>query len=273
MSRLCLITALPAESRPLLDSLKLRQAREKYLRLYESERYLLLETGVGKLRSAAATAALLQCRQDVSTIVNIGIAGGDFAYGQMVVAHQVSDQASGAQWYPHLPATKEFREATSASVCTLDATCTQYRSGVMFDMEAAGIFSASSAYLSTSQVHSIKVISDNPDNAIQGINKAVVTSLLQGALCQITPMLKALECLPGSQAGQTNLKLEKHIEQFCASIHHTINDERQLLSLLQRHLNLTGHLPDVPAGARSAKDIRQLLCAELDLLPFDYGER
>ena len=272
MSRLCLITALPAESRPLLDALKLRQAREKYLRLYESERYLLLETGVGKLRSAAATAALLQCRPDVSTIVNVGIAGGALAYGKTVIAHHVSDNASGAQWYPHLPATTPFRKAASASVCTLDAPCTQYRSGVVFDMEAAGIFSAASNYLSTSQVHSIKVISDNADNELQAINKTVVTTLLQEALCQITPILKVLEEQPGIQAGQPELTVNAHVEHICTSIHHTINDEQQLKALLQRHLNIGGQLPDIPASAHTAKDIRQVLSAELALLPFNYGQ-
>ena len=272
MSRLCLITALPVESRPLLDALKLRQAGEKYLRLYESERYLLLETGVGKLRAAAATAALLQCRQDVSTIVNVGIAGGGLAYGQTVIAHHVRDAASGAQWYPHLPAATPFREAASASVSTLDAPCTQYSNGVMFDMEAAGIFSAASTYLSTSQVHSIKVISDNSENAIQGINKTVVTTLLQEALCQIIPLLKVLEEQPDKQAAQPDARLEQYIQQTCSSIHHTTNDEQQLRTLLQRQLNMTGQLPEIPASARTAKEVRLVLCAELALLPFNYGQ-
>lgn len=272
MSRLCLITALPAESRPLLDSLKLRKARERHLRLYESERYLLLETGLGKLRSAAATAALLQCRPDVGSIVNIGIAGGRFAYGQTIIAHHVCDQASGAQWYPHLPSATVFREMASASITTLDTPSTQYRSNVLFDMEAAGIFSAASTYLSTSQIHSVKVISDNPEHDIQDVNKTVVNSLLHEAMHKITPLLNVLQEQPCMQAGQSGTRMDQYIEQTCAKVHHTINDEQQLRTRLQRHINLSGQLPDIPAGVRTAKDIRHALDTELATLPFNYGE-
>lgn len=272
MSRLCLITALPAESRPLLDTLKLRQAREKHLRLYESERYLLLETGLGKLRSAATTAALLQCRQDIGSVVNIGIAGGRFAYGQSVIAHHVCDEASGAQWYPHLPCAAVFREMASASINTLDAPSTQYRNGVLFDMEAAGIFSAASTYLSTSQIHSVKVVSDNPENGVQAINKAVVNTLLQEAMHKIIPLLDVLEEQPGMQSAQPGTELGQLVEQTCARVHHTINDEIQLRTLLQQHVNLSGHLPAIPTSALTAKDIRNTLGTELSTLPFNYDE-
>jgi len=271
MSRLCLITALPAETRPLLDRLKLRQAREKHLRLYESERYLLLETGLGKLRSAAATAALLQSRQDIGCVINIGIAGGCFAYGQLIAAHQVSDAASGAQWYPHLPSTSVFREMPSASVSTVDKPCANYQRGILFDMEAAGIFSAASTYLSTSQIHSIKLISDNPENAIQGINKSQINALLQDAMYNITQVLEALHehaCIQGPLHDST---LETFIEEICSSVHHTINDEQQLRALLQRHLNLSDQLPTLPSDARNAKEIRQTLNNKLTALPFNYG--
>jgi len=271
MSRLCLITALPAETRPLLDSLKLRQAREKHLRLYESERYLLLETGLGKLRAAAATAALLQSRQDIGCAINIGIAGGCFAYGQLVAAHHVRDASSGAQWYPHLPSASVLREMSSASVTTVDKPCENYRSGILFDMEAAGVFSAASTYLSTNQIHSIKVISDNPENAIQGINKSQVNTLLQNAMYNITQVLEVLLEHTCMQAQQRDSTLEKFIKEICSIVHHTINDEQQLRVLLQRHLNLSDHLPDLPSGARTAKELREKLNDKLTALPFKYG--
>ena len=192
MSRICLITALAAETRPLLDALHCRQHSARHLRLYQSDDYLVLETGLGKLNAAAATGAVLQLCPDIRAVVNIGIAGGLFNLGETLVASRVKDEASGAQWYPHLPHARAFRNTHSAALCTVDAPSTDYREGILFDMEAAGIFAAATRYLSTGQIHSIKVVSDNPDNPLHSINKHTVSQIICDALPAIMPLLNAL---------------------------------------------------------------------------------
>ena len=250
MSRICLITALAAETRPMLDALPFRQITARGLRLYSSDHFLLLETGLGKLNAAAATGAILQLYPDISVVVNIGIAGGLFSVGTTLVAHGVQDQASGAQWFPHLPDAATFRNTQTATIRTVDTPSTDYCEGVLFDMEAAGIFTASTRHLSTSQVHSIKVVSDNPENALQTIDKHTVNQLITDALPDITAMLDVLYeqyiAEPESAASKANLQdLDALISHVRNSMHHSVNDEQQLRRLVQQHQALTGRLPEL----------------------------
>ncbi|MFK7861717.1 MAG: hypothetical protein AB8B64_23075 [Granulosicoccus sp.] len=271
MSRLCIVTALPAETRPLLDVLKLRQSKARHLRLYDSDEYLLLETGMGKLNASAAVGAVLQAHPDISMMVNLGVAGGIFNYGEVLAAHHVLDQASGAQWFPHLPDNRAFRDIQTASVITVDAPDTHYRAGVLFDMEATGIFNAASRFLSTSQIQSIKVVSDNPDCDIQYINKDAVVALIRQALPNILSMLDVLQHLALSLNIQHTKAIDKLVASTVDGIRHSVNDEQLLRQLVQQHITISGELPRIDTQARSAKDIRKGLQASLAMKPFVYG--
>jgi len=272
MPRLCIVTALPAETRPLLDALKLRQLRTRHLRLYGAEQYLLLETGPGKLNAAASTGAIMQAHPDIGCIVNIGIAGGHFNYGQAVAAHHVRDAASGAQWYPHLPDSKEFRTVRSASISTLDVPDTCYRDGVLFDMEAAGIFHAASRYLSTSLMQSIKVVSDNAEHGLGEISKNSVIELITLALPDILPMLEGFMQLSSTMHQQHAEAIDALLDNTLDRVRHTVNDEQILRHLLNRHVALTGSLPDIDSRFESAKAIRHALRTRLATQPLIYGD-
>lgn len=273
MPRLCIVTALPAESRALLDALKLRQVKTRHLRLYSNDEYLLLETGLGKLSAAAGVGAVLQAQSDISGMVNIGIAGGNFDYGTVLAAHHVQDQASGAQWFPHMPENKAFRAVLTAKISTLDAPGKQYQQGILFDMEAAGIFTAASRYLSTSQIHCIKVVSDNPENSIEHITRNSVASLIDQALPTILPMLDIVYEQGLTMGNQHADTVAEFITQTIQGTHHSVNDEQLLGQLVQRHITLTGQLPVIDSQINTAKSMRQTLQNTLDALPFIYGDR
>ena len=103
MSAICIITALPAESRVFIDAFNLKPILDHGWRLYGEEKYLLLQTGIGKLKAAAAVSALLHSRKDITTLINAGIAGGHLPVGKAVIANRVTDSGTGASWYPHMP--------------------------------------------------------------------------------------------------------------------------------------------------------------------------
>ena len=273
MSRLCLITALSAETRPLLDALKLRQMQAGHLRVYGADSILLLETGPGKLNAAACTAAMLQHYPEVSAVMNIGIAGGRFDYAQAVLAHHIKDQSSGAQWYPHIPGSPVFRAVPSASICTVDVPETNYAHGMLYDMEAAGIFIASARCLSTSQIHSVKVVSDNPEYGLEHINKQTVNSLIHEAIPTIKPLIAVmLERCANQEQHQANL-VESYVESVCKSIKHSVNDKQLLRRLVQQHVGRTGELPNVHDMTVSAKTLRHILRKSLDLQAIVYGDQ
>ncbi|MFK8079780.1 MAG: hypothetical protein AB8B97_05810 [Granulosicoccus sp.] len=271
MSRLCIVTALPAETRPLLDALTLRQSKARHLRLYGSPDYLLLETGVGKLNAAAAVGAVLQAHPEIDMVANLGIAGGLFDYADVRVAHHVKDNASGAQWFPHLPHDKAFRDVATASVSTRDTPDTQYCEGVLFDMEAAGVFNAACRYLSTSQVHSIKVVSDNPECDITSVTSKSVITLVEQALPAILPLLEALQTLDLTTGHEQKIRIEAFINQITHTTHHSVNDKQLLTQLVQQHVAISNELPSIDNPTGSAKDIRRTLKRSLSLLSFVYG--
>ena len=189
MTTICIITALSAEARPFIDIFKLRHLETRGLRLFGNDHCLLLQTGVGKLKAAAATAALLHSRPEIGAIINTGIAGGADAKGTAILGHHILDTASGAQWFPHLPPRRVTAPLTSAMVHTVDVPCTNYREGVLFDMEAAAVFSAASSYLSTDAMHCIKVVSDNEKHAANSIQTSHVVELMQNTTTAVSNLI------------------------------------------------------------------------------------
>lgn len=272
MPRVCIITALPAETRPLLDALKLHQLNTPHLRVYGSDQYLLLESGMGKLNAAATTGALLSRFPDINAVLNIGIAGGCFDYASVVVANCVRDKATGTQWFPHLPAHASFRTTHSACVETVDAPARDYQQSIAFDMEAAGIFTAASRYLSTSQIHCVKVISDNPQHTIDNITKESVIQLVQQSLPVILPMLDALTQQTAMYCDKAVTEAEAIVQQTLDATRHSVNDEHQLRQLVLQYSALTGKPPTLTVNGGSAAKIRRELQASINAQAFIYSE-
>ena len=270
MSLVCIITALPAESRVFIDALKLRHVQLRGLRLYASEHYLLLQTGIGKLNAASATAALLQTRPDVTAVINAGIAGGKAELGSVHLAHHVQDAASGRQWYPHLPPRRTVGHMPGSSIHTVDKPDSAYTDGVLFDMEAAGIFSAASTYLSTEAVHAVKVISDNPEQGLDTITPELATQLMQASL----PAIHQLSDWHRTawQHGNDDSAIEQCNQDILAAVRHSVSDAHQLRRLLQQYQTLTGKTPEpqqlLPLA--SARKIRIHLQNAVQAAPLRY---
>lgn len=270
MSPVCIITALPAESRVFIDALKLRHMPLRGLRLYAAEPYLLLQTGLGKLNAAAATAALLTTRPDVTAVINAGIAGGTASQGSVHLAHHVLDVATGRQWYPHLPPQRTVAQLSTHSIHSVDKPARDYTDGVLFDMEAAGIFTAASNYLSTDAIHAVKVVSDNPDQELEAITPELVTQLMQACL----PVVQQLGDWHRTAVQQDadDSGLEQCNQDIVATVRHSVSDAHQLRRLLQQYHSLTGSMPDAPMlqQLNNARRIRETLQQAVQAAPLRY---
>ncbi|MGQ7845550.1 5'-methylthioadenosine/S-adenosylhomocysteine nucleosidase family protein [Granulosicoccus sp. 3-233] len=270
MSLVCIVTALPAESRVFIDALKLRHVALRGMRLYAGEHYLLLQTGIGKLNAAAATAALLQTRPDISAVINAGIAGSAAEVGSVHLAHHVLDVASGRQWYPHLPPQRHVAQLPTASVHSVDKPVSTYTSGVLFDMEAAGILTAACTYLSTDAVQAVKVVSDNAEQGLDAITPALATRLMQACL----PVVQQLSDWHRAslQPGAADSTLEQCHQDITAVVRHSVNDAHQLRRLLQQYQSLTGQTPDTAMLQQlsTARGIRNQLQDAVTAAPLHY---
>lgn len=185
----CLVTALSSEARPLIEHYSLSRQTLSGRPVYASEKCLLLQTGIGKLNAAAATAALLQALPDIDSIINIGIAGGTDPRSSVVLATAIADAGSGKRWYTQLPPEHCLPAALNRVVCTLDKPDSAYQDGTVFDMEAAGIFAAATQWLDSSRVHSLKVISDTPEQPFTRLDKNDIPGLVKQMIESIDALM------------------------------------------------------------------------------------
>ena len=173
---ICYVIALSAEARPLLDRWKFTQLESAPFPLYycEQHNYFLVVSGMGKVRSAAATSYLaskiipLPVKGTLSAIwINFGTCGHhNYPLGQGLLVHKIIDISNGNNYYP-------LRLPYSASA-TIECHATSQReyplqggsktNANIIDMESAGFFPTACLFSPNELVHLYKVVSDNADN-------------------------------------------------------------------------------------------------------------
>ncbi|MEE9336356.1 MAG: hypothetical protein V3U65_19885 [Granulosicoccaceae bacterium] len=262
----CIITALPAESRSFIEHFKLQGQDLNGLQLYTSDHCLLLQTGIGKLAAAGKVAAILQERPDITGIINVGIAGCDAPLGTQLVAGCVEDAGSGKRWFPHLPPLRALPDLKSVVLQTHDKPETHYQSGVAFDMEAAGVFSAARGRLDSSSVQSVKVVSDNQSSLVTAIDKAQVFNWMASCIPTVDTIIKYLQDPIVDQVRQ--------VDAFTASLaqqmHFTATQMHQLHRMTTQHLTLCSILPVLDSSDSTAKAMLQRLKSEIAAIPLSY---
>ncbi|MFT5045404.1 MAG: hypothetical protein ACI8UP_002375, partial [Porticoccaceae bacterium] len=155
---------------------------------------------------------------------------------------------------------------------TLDRPSDGYRSNTLFDMEAAGIMSAASSYLTTDAIQFIKVVSDTVDSPLESFKPSMVTTLMQATVPIVQSIANWLTDTRNAQSRSLSL-LELH-DNIVATIHHTSTEKHQLLRLLQQHCALTGAMPYAPPllkTANASQLLRSLRTTNADL-PLVYGD-
>ncbi len=188
-----LVVAIPCEAKPLQRHFGLRAVPNNGpFRVYESDEFRLIVSGVGKLAAAAAT-AYLQGRSGLQGDcgwLNIGTAGhAEQAVGSGMLAHRIRDAGSGCCWYP--PLLLETA-APTATVITVEQPETRYPGTAAYDMEAAGFAAAASRCATSELVHSYKVISDNHRQPVRQVTKGLVEELINAQLDRIEQLLQQL---------------------------------------------------------------------------------
>jgi nucleoside phosphorylase len=192
-SAIHLITALPAEAKPIVARLGLqRRQGECAFPVFEKGRISLLISGVGKLQAAAACGflhALKACPRQAIWL-NIGIAGhADKAIGSPLLASCVRDAASGQHWDRPL---NFAAPCDSETLETLDAADFDYQRGGAFDMEASGFCAVAERFSPAERVNCLKIVSDNRQQAGHGLNAAKVRLLISEQLDLIETLLARL---------------------------------------------------------------------------------
>jgi len=206
------VVALPAEARPLVDRFGMALASESPFPVYRGPEAWLAVSGHGKAAAAAATAYLHLASVGAlgRAWLNVGLGGhGQRTLGEGVVAHKISDAASGASWYPQIVIDSP---SPTVPVLTVERVEEEYSPPWIYESEAAGFFPTACRFSVAELVHCYKVVSDNPDATLsRRMSNASIEELIAGNLEDVEAFARGL----------AELALEvEHIEEMARRYPH-----------------------------------------------------
>jgi nucleoside phosphorylase len=172
------VCALRWEANPIIRYFGLKKDKESNKPdIYYNDDMVLVISGVGMVRSSAATAFLyskitnFRPIKEIQSFINIGTCGclqKDIPLGKCFLANKISNIYSKKDFYPDILIKHNFAEANlitySTPVFLPDNDISVEKA--LVDMEGAGFFESSSIFLPPHKIFCIKIVSDmaNPQS-------------------------------------------------------------------------------------------------------------
>jgi nucleoside phosphorylase len=264
-----LLVALGCEAAPLVETFGLSAKGGHPFRLWSGDGIRLVVSGMGKARAAAAVGWLhghVGGRPHEAWL-NAGIAGhGDAAFATLLLAHRVTDRASGRSWYPPLL----FEPPCPTCECvSVDRPENGYPEPTLYDMEASAFLEAARRFSPAEVVQVVKVVSDTPDHPADGLDRTAISTLVEAradGIAAVADRLRELtELLERRTAGD-----EDRVRAITARWHFSASREHRLRRVLRAwRLRSTGEPPAVDelADCRDAAELMARLEAGVEKLP------
>ena len=267
-----IVCALKPEARPLLDHFGLRAVPDAP-RIYQNAdaNISLTLSGIGKSAAAGAvtrTHAYFDADKSHAWL-NLGIAGqADLPLGQAVMVKKVTDAASGKTWFP----SRVFPVTIPAhDLVTLDEPGRDYEEE-LFDMECAGFFRAVSSVATLELAQAVKIISDNADQPMDGVNPDLASRLIKQNLPVIEEVAEQLLALSKLLQDLNGPNPDYHA--ITERQHFTVSQQHQLWAALRKWhaLQPGGKSPaERVVGKKTAAETLRYLRDELDKAPIRFG--
>lgn len=260
-----IICALKPESGPLQDHFDLQPLAGAASIYHNPEAHITLTlSGIGKPAAATAVARTRDhFKADRSHAwLNLGIAGhASLPLGQAVIIKKVTEAGSGRTWFP----SRVFTSSLPAyDLLTLDQPGEKYQEE-LFDMECAGFFQAAGECATLELVQALKIISDNDDHPMDGVNPDIVSRLMTQNLPVVDDIIQQLLALSKLQQRLHDPGPDYHT--LIRRRHFTVTQQHQLQSLLRRWRALhpgDKTLADRLSRKKSATEILRFMQDELD---------
>ena len=169
----CLITALKAESEPLIQHLGLQRDKSFPFPFFRNDDICLIATGVGKKNINNRISFIVDIfnKKDIS-FINIGIAGGNRSYskiGDIFLINKIIDQETSRVFYPDIIFKNDLNEASITTVPNV-VTDGNMKFDSLVDMESSEIFRVCSKYVSLHKIIILKIVSDHMDLKADQLN-------------------------------------------------------------------------------------------------------
>lgn len=248
-----LIVALKPEADPVISALGLKKIPAAFP-LYRSEEYSLVISGIGKCRSAAATAWLAAQQYDSneksvvedkrrshsSCWLNIGIAGHkDRSIGTNYLANTVRDAGNDKVWFPPLIKCT----TPTCALLTVDRPLHNYSPDRLYDMEASGFIETARMFSHSELVQCFKVVSDNSSHPFTEVNPDKTKKLISDSTETIIGVINNLQHLESIVCQHEQTCSFEFLQRWKFSK----SQEIQLERLLQRYSAIHFPLKEIPA--------------------------
>lgn len=266
------VVALSEEARPIIQQFRLKRLHSiNAFPVYGNDEVRLIVSGIGKLAAATATGYLagIDSAGKATAWLNVGVAGSkSLPVGQTVLAHQIIDAVSQQKFYP----TIYFdTDCVTAVVNTVSLPESEYLGDYLYDMEAAGFYSAALRFSSTELIHDLKIVSDNDSFHVDNVSKSDVVNLIEQNMKDITQLAEVL--LSGAALLDSMDSGKEVFATINEKFHFTVSQQAQLTTLLQNWFAITETSPLVNLDMDVIKNARMLLGElqkKIDELPLSY---
>jgi len=175
-----MMVALNCEAKPWIDFYKLKKISDSPFSLFSKEgvNVDIVITGIGTFNMATAVGWIGGRDDSIKRVwLNLGIAGHlNRKIGEVVRVHSLIDSNDLRKVY--LPLTARWPGELDA-LLSVNSPTDAYPDKAMIDMEGVAFYKAASLFNSTELVASVKVISDNQDNSVEGLNGAMITEIMR----------------------------------------------------------------------------------------------
>tara|TARA_B100001057_G_scaffold267585_1_gene267731 strand:+ start:2240 stop:3097 length:858 start_codon:yes stop_codon:yes gene_type:complete len=233
--KICWVTALEPEARPVIDLFDLRLLSNHLnfpVYLNSNSKHALVISGIGSSKAAAAV-TYLKMLLDVQSYVgwiNIGIAGFHLEpIGQIFQAIKVYDSATRRSYFPGFRLSKIVKCQTLHTVAQPETT---YLENVLFDMEASGFCEIASIFSCNELVFVLKIVSDTPESPVSSVSKEAITQLIYQNKDKLTEIVRQIEKLVNNE--QTRLQIPEEVYQYFDEYHFTQSNRYRFLKAYKK---------------------------------------
>ncbi len=268
----CILTALKAESQPLINHFNLNRVTSFQFPVFKNKNLYLVGLGVGKKNIKNRIETFLnQTNPDLIQFINIGIAGGNpksTKIGSGYLLHKIKDETIGKTYYPDILIKHNFEESSLVTVENVisDGEGIYKR---LVDMEASEIFKICSSLIPIHRLAFLKIVSDYMNIEFEEIRAQPISKLISHHLNSIESFLSQFERLFNKEAPILSAQDIYWIDEIVQLMSLTETQYQQLLQFAKGfRLRKTGlPLPDVekntPSNKVTQKHHFKKICAEL----------
>lgn len=210
---LYIVVALHCEAKPLIREFELKRDNSaRFFEIYKRNDKMMVISGIGKMKSAIATAHILSMvePENNTAVVNIGTCGSvidKLSIGTPVLVNKIRDAETGKEYYPdmvlpHISIEQGSLETHNRIITHEDMRQMHNKNGAYseyIDMEASGFFQAAERFVGPHQIYVVKVISDFLEGDLP--DKDHVMACMEMALPEIKALIDQIAdfCRQGAQ--------------------------------------------------------------------------